>query len=171
MKDIKSLIERIDAVSANTAHAKIEALEKINLLAPRIQDLIRLVNHAGKNGIAVEKLCKPKADMPKNSFAVRDGYLIYRNGDYAKNLADDEYYYIDRNGEVFTSTYAGKQDGFTFRFDSAFKIRAGFNDKEEKNKKELDRLERIIAGFEKFEEHVYNYIENEVIKKEEANNG
>lgn len=171
MKDIKELIERIDAVSTNTAHAKIEALEKINLFAPRIQDIVKLVNHAGKNGIAVETLCKPKADMPGNSFAVRDSYLVYRNGDCTNNLTDDECYYIDYNGWVFTSTYAGKQDGFIFRFDSTFKIVAGFNSREEKNKRELDRLERIIAGFEKFEEHVYTYIENEVIKKEETNNG
>lgn len=146
-------------------------MEKVNRLAPRIQDLIHLVNHAGKNGIAVETLCKRKVDMPVNSFAVRDSYLIYRNDDCTNNLTDDECYYIDYNGEVFTSTYDGGQVDFIFHFDSTFKIRAGYNEKEEKNKRELDRLEHIISGFEEFEEHVYTYIENEVIKKEEANNG
>lgn len=152
--DLKNMMNGIKNITPNKIQKILDDIK--NNITPRYLALKDLLFEGRKNGLRVNDYLKhPKRDY---YFGI-DGSLIYKTG---AEGSDDKFWYIDDQGDVYTSNYCCNYNDGKLTFSDTFKVNKGSPEYEERNQKKLNRLIEIYDNFERFENEVINDIKNQL---------
>lgn len=157
----KERLSKMNAVSCITSDKIASKLAEIKSLSTRMNNLVEVLQNAKKNGLCVEKYFTSNNDS--NSMYIDYDTLYFRvpTDEYRKYLI------VDKNGDVFTSSYCCEyKDGSKILSDT-FKIGdyRSQNYKEEYRLAVLNKLEAIVDTFLTVEDIAYKDIDAQLESK------